>query len=203
MLCETCGKNNSDSVTVCKHCGALLPPKASCGGFSDILSYEVKQTAEEKGNASYNENGGSFSDEAIRRLLNTEQDLQAKIRKSRKKAKSAALIAGFALVIGIAGVAMNFLYNPHAEKIAQMEKQIAELQTVLSETQLNNATSQDMPKGNLEEALNSFYSNSSEKVKQSAEKWKKAQEVVVPAVVAQPDTVSEPVPEAQTAEAGN
>ena len=46
MLCEKCGKSNSDTITVCKHCKALMPLRDACGGFGDVLSYTPDRKTE-------------------------------------------------------------------------------------------------------------------------------------------------------------
>lgn len=168
MLCEKCGKNNSDSVTVCKHCGEMMPQKASCGGFSDILSYNVKE----------NIPGGSAGreyvpDETVQKLQRMEQEMNAKFRSFRKKIKSASLLAGVGLTIGILAVTFSFLYNPYAKEIDLLKEQISVLQEKDAQDRIADAK---MPKGDLEKDLNVFYSVSSEYVKTSAEAWKKVKD---------------------------
>ncbi len=41
MICEKCGSNNPKNSTVCTKCGAKMPETECCGGFADILSYDV------------------------------------------------------------------------------------------------------------------------------------------------------------------
>lgn len=201
MLCEKCGNNNSDSVTVCKHCGALMPQKASCGGFSDILSYEAKRNAEQNA-ASFAETNQSYAaDDVTRRIQVLEQELNVKMRVYKKKIKSASLMAGIALAVGAIAFVMSFVYNPHTAEIKTLKKEIALLKQQPVEMKIDEA---EMPEGNLMQDMNDFYSVSSEQVKKSEEAWKKATETPVPNVPEQPavtnDVTSEPVAEQMPAD---
>lgn len=198
MLCEKCGKNNSDSVTVCKHCGALMPQKISCGGFSDILSYEAKPNTENIGGV----NPTYATDEVARKIQMMEQEMNVKMRVYKKKIKSATLMAGFGMIIGLAALVASFAYNPHTAEIKTLKKEIALLKQQTEEAKISEA---EMPEGNLMQDLNDFYSVSSEQVKQSEEAWKKATEAPAPTVPEQTvqtnDSTSEPVVDEMPAEA--
>ncbi len=184
MLCEKCGKNNSDSVTVCKHCGALMPPKASCGGFSDILSYEVKPNA-----AGNNSSAGSGyhsydADETTKKLNALEQEMNVKFRSFKRKIKSASWFAGLGVAVAVLAVTSSFLYNPYEKEIESLKEEISVLQKAEEQDRIAAA---QMPKGDLEKELNAYYSVSSERVKESAEKWKKVKDApVVPEEEAMP-----------------
>ena len=54
MLCEKCGKNNDVGIKNCSHCGADMPERSVCGGFGDILSFDVSA---EKQNSDRNDSG--------------------------------------------------------------------------------------------------------------------------------------------------
>lgn len=44
MLCEKCGKNNSESSNICSYCGSEMPTTEMCKGFADILTYSAPET---------------------------------------------------------------------------------------------------------------------------------------------------------------
>ncbi len=98
MLCEKCGKNNSDSVTVCKHCGSLLPQRASCGGFSDILNYEAQAKAMSAQPTAPSHGTAGGVDAA--RLQYLERQMSS-LQLFRKKAEKAFLFAIISLVVAL------------------------------------------------------------------------------------------------------
>ena len=108
MLCEKCGKNNSDSVTVCKHCGALMPQRASNGGFSDILNYEAQAKAM-SASAAPTPTSASGSGVDAARLVYLERQIGV-LQAARKKAEKAFLVAVVSLVVAL-GVGVFALIN--------------------------------------------------------------------------------------------
>ena len=87
MICDVCGKNNCTDADRCSFCGADMPKKCSCSGFSDILSYD-------RNNGLINKKENETSKEKMLILLK-------KMGEMKKMAQKQILFGAVSVVLGV------------------------------------------------------------------------------------------------------
>ena len=101
MICDKCGKDNLPGAKKCVSCKGEMPPTASCGGFSDILSF-----------ASPLENGGANARGMISGIgggidkMEFEK-LQKKYANLAETSRKTALMALGAAVVGVIAIILS------------------------------------------------------------------------------------------------
>lgn len=125
MLCEKCGKNNPAGTEKCLICGAGMPSREGCGGFSDVLSYE-KSNLQEMNMMGSKENVMIDNSET--------QKLTKKVNKLVKNNKKMMFIMLVAVLIGVVSLSLSLYYGISAgNKISVLQKDISALQDEITD----------------------------------------------------------------------
>lgn len=102
MICDKCGKDNLPGAQKCVSCKGEMPPTASCGGFSDILSFAApleNQGTNTRGMMSGI--GGGIDKMEFEKLQKKYANLAETSRKTVLIALGAAVVGVIALILSV------------------------------------------------------------------------------------------------------